>query len=294
MPLHTPTRNPAADEDTLTPLAQIDDPGHRAVVERMRRINPKADPTRRLPGVPPDRVPRHVAIIMDGNGRWAQQRGFPRLFGHRNGAAAVRRTIDEAGRLGIEALTLYSFSIENWKRPEQEIGELMRLYLTYMSGEREHLVRENIRLVQIGRRDGLPPEALAELDRTVEATSRCTGPTLCLAVNYGARAELTDAARALARDARDGRIDPDSIDENALAARLSTAGLPDPDLLIRTAGEMRLSNFLLWQISYAELHITDTLWPDFDAECLRAAVRAYAARDRRFGGLTDQQADPTS
>ena len=273
-------------EGPITPLAEITDPGDRAIVERMRRVNPEADPTARLPGVPPARVPRHVAIIMDGNGRWAQARGFPRIFGHRNGAAAVRRAMGEAGRLGIEMLTLYSFSLENWKRPADEVRDLMGLYLQYMSGEREELVRKNIRLVQIGRREGLPEEALAALDATVEATRSCTGPTLCLAVNYGSRAEIVDAARSLARDVKAGRLDPDQISEDALAGRLYTAGLPDPDLLIRTAGEMRVSNYLLWQISYAELYVTDTLWPDFDATHLREAVRAYAARERRFGGLS--------
>ncbi|HBS29597.1 MAG TPA: hypothetical protein DEB06_09155 [Phycisphaerales bacterium] len=251
----------------------------------MRRISPQADPTAHLPGVHPCRVPRHIAIIMDGNGRWAESRGFPRLFGHRNGAAAVRRTIGEAGRLGVEVLTLYSFSIENWTRPAEEVRALMSLYLQYMEGERDELVRHNIRLRQIGRRDGLPPEALAALDRTLEATARCTGPTLCLAVNYGSRAELADAARAIARAARDGTLDPDAIDERTISDHLTTAGLPDPDLLIRTAGEMRVSNFLLWQISYAELFVTDVLWPDFAEEHLREGVRAYAARRRRFGGL---------
>jgi undecaprenyl diphosphate synthase len=278
-----PPPQPLTDEPT--PLERIADPAARAIVERMRRINPNADPTARLPGVPPERIPRHVAIIMDGNGRWARERGFPRIFGHRNGAAAVRRTIDEAGRLGIECLTLFSFSSENWKRPADEVGELMYLYLQYMSGEREQLVRENIRLVQIGRREGLPEDALRALDDTINATKHCTGPTLCLAVNYGSRAEITDAVRSIAEDARAGRLDPADIDESLLSARLDTAGLPDPDLLIRTAGEMRISNFLLWQISYAELVVTETYWPDFRAEHLRDAVRAYARRDRRFGGI---------
>jgi undecaprenyl diphosphate synthase len=279
-----PSAAPLTDE--ITPLDAIADARIRETVARMRVMNPKADPSRRIPGVPVERIPKHVAIIMDGNGRWASERGFPRIFGHRNGAAAVRKTIDEAGRLGIEVVTLFSFSSENWKRPAGEVGELMWLYLQYMSGEREHLVRENIRLVQIGRREGLPREALAALDETIEATARCTGPTLCLAVNYGSRAEITDAVRALACEAKAGKIDPDSIDEGAISARLNTAGLPDPDLLIRTAGEMRVSNFLLWQISYAELWVTPTYWPDFGAEQLREAVRAYAARERRFGGLS--------
>ena len=273
-------------EPEVTALEAIEDGGARAVVERMRRVNPHADPTRHLPGVDPARVPRHVAIIMDGNGRWANERGFPREFGHRNGALAVRRTIEEAGRLGIECLTLYSFSAENWKRPAREIEELMRLYLAYMDGERERLVAQNIRFRQIGRREDLPEAAQEALERTLEATSACTGPTLCLAVNYGSRDEITEAVRRVARRVGEGALSPDEIDQDAIGAELSTAGLPDPDLLIRTAGEMRLSNFLLWQISYAELFVTETFWPDFDGESLRNAVRAYASRDRRFGGLS--------
>lgn len=273
-------------DEVMVPLEAVTDPAQRAALERLRARNPKADPLGRLPGVPLERIPKHIAIIMDGNGRWAQERGFPRVFGHRNGAAAVRRTIDEAGRLGVEYVTLYSFSIENWKRPADEVRELMGLYLTYMSGEREHLVRENVRLMQIGRRAGLPEEALAELDKTVEATRNCTGCTLVLAVNYGSRAEITDAVREIAAESRSGALDPASIDERAITQRLQTRDIPDPDLVIRTAGEMRVSNFLLWQISYAELFVTDTYWPDFGAENLRDAVRAYAGRERRFGGLT--------
>jgi undecaprenyl diphosphate synthase len=278
---------PTFSDDAVMPLSAVADAGERARLAELRTRNPKADPIARLGDVPLDRVPRHVAIIMDGNGRWAQSRGFPRVFGHRNGAAAVRRTIDEAGRLGIEYVTLYSFSIENWKRPQHEVGELMSLYLTYMSGEREHLVRENVRLLQIGRREGLPADALAELDKTLEATRHCTGCTLVLAVNYGSRAEITDAVRDIARRAASGALDPAAIDERTIENALTTRGIPDPDLLIRTAGEMRISNFLLWQISYAELYVTPTLWPDFEASHLRDAVRAYARRDRRFGGLTN-------
>jgi undecaprenyl diphosphate synthase len=270
---------------SVTPLEAINDPEARAVVERMRRVNPHADPTRLVPTLDPARIPRHVAIIMDGNGRWARERGFPREFGHRNGAVAVRRTIEEAGRLGIECLTLYSFSAENWKRPVREVDELIRLYLTYMDGERDALVRQNIRFRQIGRREDLPPDAQAALDRTLEATARCTGPMLCLAVNYGARDEITGAVRRIAERVRDGELDADRIDHETIASSLYTAGIPDPDLLIRTAGEMRISNFLLWQISYAELYVTETLWPDFGAEGLFDAVRAYARRERRFGGL---------
>ena len=251
----------------------------------MRRVNPAADPLRYLPGVPPSRVPRHVAIIMDGNGRWAQRRGLIRMAGHKQGSTLVRRMVEEAGKLGIERLTMYSFSLENWKRPADEVDGLMDLYCAYMRQEREFMVRENVRFVQIGRREGLPAAALKELDENVRATQGCTGTTLCLAVNYGSRAEITDAVRSLARDAAAGRLNPEQIDENMVASRLYTAGAPDPDLLIRTAGEMRVSNYLLWQISYAELYVTDTLWPDFTEEHLREAVRIYAARTRTFGGL---------
>jgi undecaprenyl diphosphate synthase len=258
-----------------------------AVVEAIRQRNPKADPLARLPDVHPSRIPRHIAIIMDGNGRWAQERGFARLFGHRNGAAAVRRVVEECGRLGVEVLTLYSFSMENWKRPREEVDALMALCLSYLEGERDGLIREGVRFRVIGRREGLPAEVLAAIDAVTEATRHGRSGTLCLAINYGARAEIADAARALAAQTAAGRLAPDAITEDLLAAHLSTAGLPDPDLLIRTAGEMRVSNFLLWQISYAELFVTGTLWPDFGAADLHAAIRDYAGRTRRFGGLPD-------
>lgn len=229
--------------------------------------------------------PSHIAIIMDGNGRWAQKRGFPRIFGHRNGAGAVRAVIEECGRLGVEVLTLYSFSMENWKRPREEIDALMYLYTMYIEAETQGLIDNNIRFVQIGRREGLPDEVVAAVDRLTAATSGCTGATLCVAVNYGSRAEITDAARAIARDVKCGRLDPDTIDESTIERRLYTAGLPDPDLLIRTAGERRLSNYLLWQLSYAEIHVTEALWPDFGIGDLHTAVRDFASRSRRFGGL---------
>jgi undecaprenyl diphosphate synthase len=269
----------------LTPLESISDPAARAAVERMRIVNPKADPTRHIPDVHPTLIPRHIAIIMDGNGRWAAARGFPREFGHRNGAKAVRDAMRECSILGVECLTLYSFSSENWKRPDREVSELMRLYLTYMDGERNALVDKNIRFRQIGRREGLPADAIAALERTQAATAACTGPMLCLAVNYGSRAEIIDAVRVIAGRARDGSLDPDRITEADLERELNTAGIPDPDLLVRTAGEMRISNFLLWQISYAELYVTSTLWPDFDGSSLREAIRAYAKRERRFGDV---------
>lgn len=266
------------------PVARLDD-ADRAALERMRRINPRANPQERLPDVRPSRLPRHVAIIMDGNGRWAEQRGFPRIFGHRNGAAAVRETIAECGRLGIEALTLFSFSSENWKRPSDEIEALMRLCVMYLEGERDALIRENLRLRVIGRREGLPDEVVRAIEAVEAATANLTGPTLCLAINYGSRAEIIDATRALARRVRSGDIDPADIDEAAFEAELGTAGLPEPDLLIRTAGELRLSNFLLWQLSYAEIYVADVFWPDFDTARFHAAIREYARRGRRFGGL---------
>ena len=236
--------------------------------------------------IDPDRLPRHIAIIMDGNGRWAQQRGLPRIEGHRHGVKSVRRITEECARLGVEQLTLYCLSSENWRRPQAELSFLMHLLEQYMIEERALLMRERIRVGMIGRREGIPDSTLAEFDRTVEMCGDNDGLRLCLAVNYGARAEIVEAARRLAEEAQAGRLAPAAIDEETFAAQLDTAGMPDPDLLIRTAGEMRVSNFLLWQISYAELWVTDAAWPDFDESHLAAAIASYAARDRRFGGLS--------
>jgi undecaprenyl diphosphate synthase len=232
-----------------------------------------------------DRRPRHVAIIMDGNGRWATQRGLPRIEGHRRGVASVRRITEYCARIGIEQLTLYCLSSENWRRPAPELRFLMHLLEQYMIEERSLLMRARIRLAMIGRREGLPDSTLDELDRTVGMCAANDGMRLCLAINYGSRAEIAAAMRSLARDVRAGRIDPEEIDEELVSARLDTGGMPDPDLLIRTAGEMRVSNFLLWQISYAELFVTPVPWPDFSEPHLDEAIAAYAARDRRFGGL---------
>lgn len=232
-------------------------------------------------------VPGHLAVIMDGNGRWARQRGLPRIEGHRRGVASVRRITEHCARIGIEQLTLYCLSSENWRRPEAELTFLMHLLEQYLIEERALLMRERIRLSMIGRRDGLPTSTLAELDRTVAKCAGNDGMRLCLAINYGARAEIVGAARSLAADVAAGRLAAEAIDEDLLAARLDTAGMPDPDLLIRTAGEMRISNFLLWQISYAELWVTDVAWPEFTEADLDAALAAFAARDRRFGGLTE-------
>ncbi len=237
-------------------------------------------------GAAAGRRPSHVAIIMDGNGRWAVQRGLPRIEGHRRGVDSVRRITEHCARLGVEQLTLYCLSSENWRRPAHELELLMQLLEQYLIEERPLLMRERIRLSMIGRREGLPASTLEELDRTVALTAGNTRLQLCLAINYGSRAEIVDAVRALAQDAREGLIDPLQIDESAVAARLDTAGMPDPDLLIRTAGEMRVSNFLLWQISYAELWVTDVCWPDFAEPHLDAAIASFASRERRFGGLS--------
>jgi undecaprenyl diphosphate synthase len=248
-----------------------------------------ADTLKRLAdaGLDPARLPRHVAIIMDGNGRWAQQRGLPRIEGHRRGVASVRSTIEECCRLGIGQLTLYCLSVENWKRPQAELDFLMTLLHEYLLRERAEIMEQNIRFTTIGRRHGLTPEVLREIDENIRVSANNTGTTLCLAINYSGRADLSDAVRRIARDVKDGRLDPDSIDETTIGDALSTGGMPEPDLLIRTAGEMRISNFLLWQISYAELWVTDLCWPDFDRATLHEALRAYGSRERRFGGLKD-------
>ena len=238
-------------------------------------------------GLPRQALPRHVAVIMDGNGRWARRQGKPRLYGHQQGAKAVRAVVTECARLKLDVLTLYSFSVENWKRPAEEVRFLMDLYVEYLIAERETMMLNDVRFMQIGRRQGLDERVLEEMDRTKEMTANNTGLTLVLALNYGSRAELTDAVRSIARRVAAGELNPDDIDEQAVADHLYTAGLPDPDLLVRTAGEMRVSNYLLWQISYAELYVADVCWPDFDVSELRKALHAYAARKRNFGALTD-------
>lgn len=246
--------------------------------------DPPLDPQEAL-GVSRDRLPRHVAIIMDGNGRWARQRELSRMQGHEQGAKSVRRIVTHCARLGIEALTLYSFSTENWKRPREEVDFLMGLYVTYLIAERDTIMDNNVRFAHLGRREGLPESVLSEMDRTVALSRENTGLTLCLALNYGARNELVDAVRGLAREVQAGRLVPADVDEELIGRHLYTAGLPDPDLLIRTANERRLSNFLLWQISYAELHVSSKLWPDFDVEDLNAALKDFAGRERRFGDV---------
>ncbi len=246
---------------------------------------PKPTPQLRLPDVPADRLPRSIAIIMDGNGRWAVERGLPRMHGHKTGAQSVRAVVTECAHLGLDALTLYSFSIENWKRPEDEVDFLMSLYEDYLIAERQEMIDNNIRFIQCGRRLGLPVRVLEELDRTIDATRHCSGLKLVLAINYGSRAEITDAVKAIASKVAAGAMRVEEINEETIRSHLYVPELPDPDLLIRTAGEMRISNYLLWQISYAELYVTKTLWPDFGVEGLRAAIRDYASRHRRFGGI---------
>jgi undecaprenyl diphosphate synthase len=229
-------------------------------------------------------APRHVAIIMDGNGRWAAARGLPRVAGHRAGAEAVRRTLKAAVRNGVEVLTLYAFSSENWRRPEEEISDLKGLLGYYIERELDELERQGVRLKLIGDIGAFGPDLVARLERAVHRLSRNDRLTLVVALNYGSRAEIADAARTLARKAADGAIDPNAIDDEAVEAELQTADLPPLDLLIRTSGEVRLSNFLLWQAAYSEMVFTPTLWPDFDEQDFAAALSQFAARERRFGG----------
>jgi undecaprenyl diphosphate synthase len=237
--------------------------------------------------IDPNRLPAHIAIIMDGNGRWANKRHLPRVAGHKAGVGPVRSTVETCARMGIQALTLYAFSVENWKRPRAEVDTLWRLLHYYLRKELPDLQKNGIRLQAIGRVEALPPHVIRELESVVEATSGNRKLLVNLAVNYGGRAEIVDAVNAILDRARlEGRLPSLEIDERAIAEHLYTSSLPDPDLLIRTSGEMRISNFLLWQIAYAELYVTDTLWPDFSRTDLLQAVLAYQKRDRRYGGLS--------
>jgi undecaprenyl diphosphate synthase len=236
--------------------------------------------------IDPERLPSHIAIIMDGNGRWANRRSLPRVAGHKAGIEPVRSTVETCARLGIEALTLYAFSVENWKRPRGEVETLWRLLRHYLRLELPNLMENDIRLTAIGRVEALPAQVRRELEAAAEETACNRGLRVNLAINYSGRAEIADAVNALIEEARvEGRLSELRIDEEAIAARLYTAGLPDPDLLIRTSGEMRISNFLLWQIAYAELYVTETFWPDFRRGDLLRAILEYQKRDRRFGGL---------
>ncbi|MEM8873404.1 MAG: isoprenyl transferase [Planctomycetota bacterium] len=243
-----------------------------------------------LSDLPRERIPRHIAIIMDGNGRWAVQQGMERINGHDRGAAVVPDLVTECVEMrrqlgGPDVITLYSFSVENWKRPADEVEALMQMYVDYLRRERPRMMRENVKFMQIGRSDELPELLQDELAITLDETGNNNGLVLNLALNYGSRTEIADAMKSIARKVAAGELLPGDIDHDTIDAHLYTAGLPDPDLLIRTAGEMRISNYLLWQISYAELFVSDALWPEFDAEELHRAIRAFAQRNRRFGAL---------
>jgi undecaprenyl diphosphate synthase len=243
--------------------------------------------------IDPAHLPDHIAIIMDGNGRWARRRSLPRVAGHKAGVQSVRSTVETCAQLGVRVLTLYAFSVENWKRPRAEVETLWRLLRLYLRSELALMMRNDIRFSAMGRLDELPSYVRVELEEVIRKTSGNRGLLLNLAINYGGRAEIVDAVKSLVADAlRQGASPELAIDEAAISRRLYTAGLPDPDLLIRTSGEMRVSNFLLWQIAYAELYVTETLWPDFKRTELLEAILDYQKRDRRFGGLGVQTAIP--
>jgi undecaprenyl diphosphate synthase len=231
------------------------------------------------------RLPRHVAIIMDGNGRWAALRHRPRVEGHRAGIAAVRDVVETSARLGLQVLTLYAFSVENWKRPKSEVSTLMSLLKRYLRMELATLLKNNIRFQVIGRMEDLPGDVQQELRRGMDQTAGCSGLLFNIALNYGGRAEITDAVKRLVADVLANGRDPVEVDEATLSSYLYTAGQPDPDLMIRTSGEMRISNFLLWQIAYAEIWVTDVLWPDFRRRHLLGAILDYQKRERRYGGI---------
>lgn len=236
-------------------------------------------------GLDPDRLPRHIAIIMDGNGRWAQSRGKPRIEGHRQGVHSVRAVVEECARLQLEQLTLYCLSSENWKRPRLELDLLMSLLQTYVVAERNEIMRQDIRFCTIGRNEKLGERVRREVQQTIDLSGGNSGMRLCLALNYGSRTEIVDAVRSIAAEAARGDLPVESITEETISSHLYTAGMVDPDLVVRTAGEMRISNFLLWQISYAELWVTPTFWPDFRRPNLHEALQAFGRRERRFGGL---------
>jgi undecaprenyl diphosphate synthase len=254
----------------------------------VRRPPPAPYPEKILPDVPREKIPASIGIIMDGNGRWARKLGWERIRGHTAGIDSVREAARECARLGVRELTLYAFSVENWKRPRPEVEYLMGLLRRFAVDERPEIMENAIRFTTIGRTADLPQETLVEIRETEALSAQNEGLVLRLALNYGGRAEIADAARRLAEDVAAGRVRPADVDESALAARLYDPSMRDVDLCIRTAGEMRVSNFLLWQISYAEIFVTDTLWPDFRRPHLHEAIRAFASRERRFGGLVAQ------
>jgi undecaprenyl diphosphate synthase len=251
-------------------------------------VLPPGEPDRELArAIDPARLPEHIAIIMDGNGRWAGRRRLPRVAGHQAGVTPVRTTVETCARMGIKVLTLYAFSVENWKRPRAEVETLWRLLRYYLRQELPDLQKNGVRLQAIGRLEALPEPVRRELEFVVEATAPNRGLLVNLAINYGGRAEIVDAVNSILEMARlDGSIGSLKLDEEAISANLYTASCPDPDLLIRTSGEMRISNFLLWQIAYAELYVTATLWPDFGRRDLLCAILEYQKRERRYGGLS--------
>ncbi len=234
-----------------------------------------------------DCLPKHVAIIMDGNGRWAQKRHLPRIAGHRAGAHSIREIVRFSGELGLEALTLYAFSTENWKRPRQEVKLLMQLLKQYLRSEVKELLQNNVRLQTIGNRKDLPAEIQKELQASIKATAHCTGLTLVLALSYSGRTDLTNGVRAIAEKVKKGQLNPKTITERTITESLSTSHLPEVDYLIRTSGEMRISNFLLWELAYSEIHVTKTLWPDFRTPHFVEAMKDFQGRQRRFGGVTN-------
>lgn len=237
------------------------------------------------PDIRPDAIPRHIAVIMDGNGRWAKTQGWQRIKGHRAGAAAVTRCVEACSELGVGFLTLYAFSTENWQRPKSEVAALMTLLERFLKERLGQMIRDNVRLQAIGRLTDLPQTCQDELHRCIEATSQNSGVTMILALSYGSREEIVDGIRSLVRNVSEGHLDSAMITPDVVSKHLYTRYYPDPDLLIRTSGEMRLSNFLLWQCSYAEIVILQKLWPEFQKEDLYASVREYQKRQRRFGAL---------
>ena len=234
----------------------------------------------------PDNIPQHVAVIMDGNGRWARKRGLPRIIGHQNGMKAVKRTAIAADELGIKILTMYAFSTENWKRPKEEVDFLMKLPQEFLAIELEELIEKNVRVTMMGHSEDLPPHTLEAMEEAVLRTADNDGLVLNFALNYGSRKEITECAKAIGRDISAGILQPEDITEEMFGKRLLSGGLPDPDLLIRTSGELRLSNFMLWQLAYSEMWFTDVYWPEFTEEHLHQAVAEYQHRTRRYGGLT--------
>lgn len=251
----------------------------------MKSFKEKIEITAERLGLKPEQMPHHIAVIMDGNGRWAKRKLLPRVMGHRQGAKIIEKISLFCVDLGIESLTLYSFSTENWNRPKSEINALMHIHSEYLVNIRPVLMRNNVKLIHLGRIEGLPKPVLNDLTDTMEETSANTGMILALALNYSGRTEIVDATRKIAQEYKKGKLSLEDIDEQCISQNMYASKLPDPDLLVRTANEMRISNFLLWQISYSEFYVTKTLWPDFSKTSIDKAIMAYAARKRRFGTI---------